>query len=303
MKAIVSTAKGLENIEVQNLPIPLIKKNEVLIKVNAIGVNPVDWKGQESGGFGNSYILGTDISGVITKIGSEIANFQVGDEVIGSLDWNKQGAYAEFVSSEQQFLTLKPKNLSLIESAAIPMAGLTAWQGIFDILKLKRNEKIVIQAAAGGVGLFALQFAKWAGAYVIAIASKKNELFLKSLGADMVIDYQTTDFSEVLENIDAVFDSVEAPEKSFRILKKGGKYVGISSLSSPIPNELLGKYDVTASKFLFTSNSNQLEKIVSLIEQEKVTIVIDKTFPLDEAKRALEYQKKGHSKGKNILVT
>lgn len=303
MKAILSNKKGLENLEVNNLTIPLIKPNEVLIKVKAIGVNPVDWKGLESREFGNSYILGTDISGIIEKVGSEISKFKVGDEVIGSLNWKKQGAYAEFVTSEEQFLAHKSKKITFQEAAAIPLASLTAWQGLFDKLQLKKNEKIVIQAAAGGVGLFALQLAKWAGAYVIAIASKKNELFLKSLGADVVIDYRTTDFSTVLKNIDAVFDSVEIEEKSFRILKKRGRYVGLSSLSTPISENLLAQYDVVASKFLFKSNATQLEKIMSLIDEEKLRIVLDKVFPLKEAKKALEYQKKGHSKGKNILVT
>lgn len=303
MKAIISNKKGIENLEIQNLPIPLIQQNEVLIKIKAIGVNPVDWKGVESGEFGNSYILGTDISGIIEKIGSQISKFKVGDEIIGSLNWNKQGAYAEFVASEEQFLVHKPKNLTFQESAAIPMTGLTAWQGLFEQLKLCKGEKIIIQAAAGGVGLFALQFAKWAGAFVIAIASKKNESFLKSLGADMVIDYKTTDFSEILENIDAVFDSVETAKQSFKTLKKGGRYLGLSSLSTPISKELIAQYDVSASKFLFQSNSNQLKKIVSLIEQKKVNIFIDKTFSLANVKNALEYQKIGHSKGKNILIT
>ncbi|MGK0446884.1 MAG: NADPH:quinone reductase-like Zn-dependent oxidoreductase [Polaribacter sp.] len=303
MKAIIANKKGIENIELRNIPIPKIQKNEVLIKIKAIGVNPVDWKGLESGEFGDSYILGTDISGVIEKIGNEVTKFKIGDAIIGSLDWNKQGAYAEFVASEEKFLATKPKNLTFQEAAAIPMASLTAWQGIFDKLDLTKNEKIVIQATAGGVGLFALQFAKWAGAFVIAIASEKNSLFLKSLGADTVLDYNKIDFSEVLENIDAVFDSVETEGKSFKILKKGGKYVGISSLSTPISKELIAQYDVSASKYLFKSNNVQLEKIVKLIESDIVKVFIDQVFLFTEVKKALKYQKNGHSKGKNIIVT
>lgn len=302
MKAVIANKKGIENIEIKDISVPKIQQNEVLIKIKAIGVNPVDWKGLESGEFGDSYILGTDISGVIEKIGNEVTGFKIGDAIIGSLDWNKQGAYAEFVASEEKFLATKPKNLTFQEAAAIPMASLTAWQGIFDKLGLTKNEKIVIQATAGGVGLFALQFAKWAGAYVIAIASEKNSAFLKSLGADIVIDYNKIDFSEVLENIDAVFDSVETEDKSFKILKKGGKYVGISSLSTPISKKLIAQYDVSASKYLFKSNNVQLEKIVQLIESEKIKIFIDKVFSITEVKKALKYQKKGHSKGKNVIV-
>jgi NADPH:quinone reductase-like Zn-dependent oxidoreductase len=303
MKAIIANKKGIENIEIRNIPIPKIQQNEVLIKIKAIGVNPVDWKGLESGEFGDSYILGTDISGVVEKIGSEVTKFKIGDEIIGSLDWNKQGAYAEFVASEEKFLATKPKNLTFQEAAAIPMTSLTAWQGIFDKLELTKNEKIIIQATAGGVGLFALQFAKWTGAFVIAIASEKNSVFLKSLGADIVLDYNKIDFSEVLEDIDAVFDSVETEDKSFKILKKGGKYVGISSLSTPISKKLIAQYDVSASKYLFKSDNVQLEKIVKLIESDIVNVFIDQIFSFTEVKKALKYQKKGHSKGKNIIVT
>lgn len=302
MKAVIANKKGIENIEIRDIDIPKIQQNEVLIKIKAIGVNPVDWKGLESGEFGDSYILGTDVSGVIEKIGSEVTRFKIGDAIIGSLDWNKQGAYAEFVASEEKFLATKPKNLTFQEAAAIPLTSLTAWQGIFDKLGVTKNEKVVIQAAAGGVGLFALQFAKWAGAFVIAITSEKNTVFIKSLGADMVIDYNKIDFSEVLENVDAVFDSVETEDKSFKILKKGGKYVGISSLSIPISKKLIAQYDVSASKYLFKSNNVQLEKIVKLIESEKIKIFIDKTFSITEVKEALKYQKKGHSRGKNIIM-
>ncbi|WP_024769863.1 NADP-dependent oxidoreductase [Aquimarina macrocephali] len=302
MKAIIANKKGIENIEIREIDIPKIRQNEVLIKIKAIGVNPVDWKGVESGEFGSSYILGSDISGIVEGIGNKVTKFKKGDEVIGSLDWNKQGAYAEFVASEERFLTTKPKNLTFIEAAAIPMASLTAWQGIFDKLGLSKNEKIVIQATAGGVGLFALQFAKWAGAFVIAIASEKNTAFLKSLGADMVLDYNKIDFSETLENIDAVFDSVETAEESFKILKKDGKYVGISSLSTPISKKLIAQYDVTATKYLFKSNNKQLKEIVMLIENSDIKIFIDKVFSFSEVKKALKYQKNGHSRGKNIIV-
>ncbi|MEE9363712.1 MAG: NADP-dependent oxidoreductase [Cellulophaga sp.] len=247
-------------------------------------------------------MLGTDVSGVIEKIGMDVTKFKIGDAVIGSLDWNKQGAYAEFVASEEKFLATKPKNLTFQEASAIPMTSLTAWQGVFNKLGLVKNEKIVIQAAAGGVGLFALQFAKWAGAFVIAITSEKNSEFIKSLGADMVIDYNKIDFSEILENVDAVFDSVETEDKSFKILKKGGKYVGISSLSIPISKKLIAQYDVSASKYLFKSNNVQLEKIVKLIESEKIKVFIDKTFSITEVKETLKYQKRGHSRGKNIIV-
>lgn len=303
MRAITIDKTGsLDNLQMKNFPVPEISPNQVLIKVEACGINPVDWKAVLHGGFKLPYIIGTDVAGTIIKLGAGVTKFTIGDEIIGSLDWTRQGAFAEYVATETTFIVKKPANIPLVEAAAIPMASLTAWQGLFDILQLQAGQKILIHAAAGGVGIFALQFAKWKGAYVAVTSSEKNRAFLTSLGADEVINYHTTDFCTVLADFDAVFDSVSATEKSYQVLRKGGRYLSITEISQPLSAALAERYGITANKFLFHADAVQLKQIVKLIEAETVKLVIDKTFSFSDAKRALEYQQMGHSKGKNILI-
>ena len=300
MKALLVNENGsLDNLKIEDVPIPKIESNQILVKVKACGINPVDWKGIIMNFFKTPYIAGTDISGIVENVGTEVTHYKVGDEVIGSLEWAKQGAFAEFVETQEKYLAFKPKNLTFEEAAALPLAGLTAWQGLFDKLELQAGQKILIQAAAGGVGLFAVQFAKWKGAYVVAVASEKNEAFLKSFGADEVLNYKTIDFSKIAKDFDAVFDSMASAEQTMQIVKKGGKYV---SLTANPPDELAKSYGITATNLLFQSNAQQLKEIVNLVEQNKVKISVDKTFSLSDAIEALEYQKLGHSKGKNILT-
>ncbi|MBU3821527.1 NADP-dependent oxidoreductase [Flavobacteriaceae bacterium XHP0103] len=300
MKAIRIHEKGaIDNIQTEDIPKPNINPNQVLVKVKACGINPVDWKSTIYGYFQMPYTLGTDISGVIEAVGSEVTEYKVGDQVIGSLEWATQGAFAEYVATEPKYLAPKPKNLNFEEAAAVPLVSLTAWQGVFDKLNLQKGQKILVQAAAGGVGLFAIQFAKWKGAEVIGIASQKNESFLKSFGVDGIIDYKTTDFSKISPDFDAVFDSMASSELTIPLLKKGGSYVSITAKPS---EELTAKHHVTASNFLFHSNNKQLKTIVDLIEQDQIKVFLDKQFALTEAKAALKYQHEGHSKGKNVLV-
>lgn len=303
MKAIILGKNGsLDNLEIKEQSIPELLPQQVLIKVTACGINPVDWKAILHGGFKLPYVVGSDISGTVIKTGAAVTKFNAGDEVIGSLNWDKQGAFAEYVTTETTCILKKPVNISLAEAAAIPMAGLTAWQGLFDILQLQRGQKILIHAAAGGVGIFALQLAKWKGAYVAVTASLKNHSILVSLGADEVIDYQSHDFSKILKNFDAVFDSVAATEKSYQVLKPGGRYVSITEISQPLSAALSESYGIIARKFLFKADAEQLQQIVALIEKGKLKLFIDSTFYFTDIRRALEYQKEGHSRGKNILI-
>jgi NADPH:quinone reductase-like Zn-dependent oxidoreductase len=300
MKAIRIHEKGaIDNIKIEELPKPSIKPNQVLVKVKACGINPVDWKSTVYGYFEMPYTLGTDISGVIEAIGTDVKDYNVGDAVIGSLNWATQGAFAEYVATETQYLALKPKNLSFEEAAAVPLAALTAWQGLFDKLNVQAGQKVLIQAAAGGVGLFAVQLAKWKGAYVVGVASSKNEAFLKSLGVDEIIDYKTADFSKIAPDFDAVFDSMASSEQTIPLLKKGGNYVTITAKPS---EDLVQKHGVTAAHFLFQSNPEQLKNIVNLIEQNLVKVFLDKIFKFTEANAALKYQHEGRSRGKNVLV-
>jgi NADPH:quinone reductase-like Zn-dependent oxidoreductase len=303
MKAIMLKIKGsFDNVVVEEIAKPSIAADEILVKVYAAGVNPVDWKAVLNGYFGYPLILGSDIAGVIEAVGEEVKNYKPGDEIIGSLEWQKQRAFAEYVATKEKYITQKPKNLSLQESAAIPLASLTAWQALFDHAHLQQGEKIVIHAAAGGVGLFAVQFAKWKGSYVIGTASERNIDFLKSVGVDEVIDHTKYQLTERVNNVDAVLDTVgtqEVQEESFKVLKPRGKYV---SITAGPREELLKKYEISATRFLFHSNPVQLKQIVQLIEEGKVKVFIDKTFPLTEARAALEYVHKGRTRGKVVLT-
>ena len=303
MKAVIAKAKGsFDNVVVEEINKPTIQSDELLIKVYAAGVNPVDWKTVLNGYFPLPIILGSDIAGIIELTGSEVKNYKAGDEIIGSLEWQKQSAFEEYVATKEKYITYKPKNLSFTEAAAIPLASLTAWQALFDHAHLQKGEKIVIHAAAGGVGLFAVQFAKWKGAYVIGTASKKNIDFLKSVGADEVIDYTKYKLSEKVNNVDAVLDTVGTPEvqeESFNALKPRGRYV---SITAGPREELLKKHEISATRFLFHSDPTQLKQIVQLIEEGKLKVFIDKTFPLTQAREALEYVHQGRTRGKVVLA-
>ena len=303
MKAVFIKEKGsFDNVVIEEIAKPVIAADEILVKIKAAGVNPVDWKAAMHGIFNPPHILGTDIAGIIEATGKDIKNYKPGDEIIGSLEWAKQSAFAEYVTTKEKYITYKPKNLSFAESAAVPLAALTAWQGLFDHGNLQAGQKVIIHAAAGGVGLFALQFAKWKGAYVVATASERNIDFLKSVGADEVIDYTKYKLTDKTKNADVVLDSVATPEvqlESFKALKPGGKYV---SITAGPREELLKGFDISATRFLFISNPEQLKQIAQLIEEGKVKVFIEETFPLTEAKEALIHVHKGRTRGKVVLV-
>jgi NADPH:quinone reductase-like Zn-dependent oxidoreductase len=248
-------------------------------------------------------ILGSDIAGVIEAVGADVKDYKPGDEIIGSLQWDKQSAYAEYVATNEKYITYKPKNLSLQESAGVPLASLTAWQALFDHGQLEAGQKVVIHAGAGGVGLFALQFAKWKGTHVIVTASERNIDFLKSVGADEVVDYTKYKLSGKVKDADMILDSIATPDvqlESFKALKKGGRYV---SIAGGIREELKKDFNIHATRFLFISNPDQLRQIVQLIEEGKVKVFIDKAYPLTEAKDALIYLHTGRARGKVILTT
>lgn len=303
MKAVIVREKGsFDNVHVEEVSKPVIQADEILVKITAAGTNPVDWKAVLNGYFQMPLILGSDIAGAIEAVGNDVKNYKPGDEIIGSLEWQKQSAYADYVATKEKYITNKPKNLSLEESAAIPLASLTAWQALFDHGHLKPGQKIVIHAGAGGVGLFALQFAKWKGAYAIVTSSERNIDFLKSVGADEVIDYTKYKLSDKVRDVDVILDSVATPKvqlESFKALKKGGRYVSITAG----PREELQKgFDIYSIRFLFHSDPEQLKQIVQLVEEGKVKVFIDKTYPLTEAKEALTYLHTGRARGKVVLV-
>lgn len=303
MKAIQIKEYGDESVlNYMDVVRPEPKADEILVKIHAASVNPVDWKIRDGKGekFGMKLplILGADFAGTVEKIGTEIKKFKKKDEVYGKI---LIGCYAEYVIVKENELSEKPKNLDYKEASSVPMGALTSWQAIFETAKLKSGQKILIHAASGGVGSMAVQLAKAKGAYVIGTASASNKDFVKDLGADEFIDYTSTNFEEVVNNVDVVYDTIggDTQKRSFQVLKEGGYLV---SLVQDPSEELLKKYKVEGKVIASVANPKQLEKITQLIEEKKVKVHLEKVFPLSEAKKAQKLSKNGHVRGKIILV-
>ena len=281
---------------------PEPKENEILVKVLAAAVNPVDLKIRNGKGkdFGMKLplILGADFAGKVEEVGSEIRGFKKQDEVYGKI---LTDCYAEYVLVKEDELSKKPSNLDFENAASIPMGSLTAWQAIFDTAKLKSGQKILVHGASGGVGSMAVQIAKAKGAYVIGTASAQNKDFVNSLGADEFIDYSSTNFEDVVKDVDVVFDPIggDTHKRSYQVLKKGGFLVSLVQQPS---EDLMKKYNVQAAVMASQPNPKQLEEITGLIEKGKIKTRIEKVFPFSEVKEAHRLSEEGHVNGKIILV-
>jgi len=306
MKAVrIHEYGGPEVLSIDEIPIPQPAPDEVLIKVHSTSVNPVDWKireGQRKDKFPAKLplTLGWDVSGTVEEVGEKVSAFKKGDEVYGRPDPTKNGAYAEYIVVKANIISLKPTSIGHTEAAAVPLAGLTAWQGLFDHGLLKSGQKVLIHAAAGGVGTYAVQFAKWKGAYVIGTASDTNTDFLKRLGVDEVIDYKMEDFESVVKDVDLVLDTVgkETQLKSLNILKEGGRV--ITTLMPEFVAEAKVK-KVRLIGFMAQSIPAQLTEIAGLIDSGKVKPIIDKVLPFTSAKQAQMESEQGHIRGKIVL--
>lgn len=306
MKAIrIHEFGGPDVLSIDEIPVPQPEKDEVLIRVHATSVNPVDWKireGQRKEKFPSKLplTLGWDVSGVIESLGDQVGHFRKGDEVYGRPDPTKNGAYAEYIVVKANLLSIKPISIGHTEAAAVPLAGLTAWQGLFDHGLLKEGQKVLIHAAAGGVGTYAVQFAKSKGAYVIGTASDQNIDFLKRLGADEVIDYNMESFETILHDIDLVLDTIggDTQLKSIDVLKPGGRL--ITTLAPEFVSEAKAK-NVHLSSYMAQSIPKQLEEIAELIDAGKVKPVIDQVLPFTDARKAHLSNEQGHTRGKIVL--
>ena len=280
---------------------PEPKSNEILVKIKAAAINPVDVKirnGQgKDWGMQLPLILGADFAGIIEDLGEEIKSYKKGDEVYGKI---LLGCYADFVIVKEDELSLKPTTLDFDHAASIPMGALTAYQAIFDTAGLISGQKILVHGASGGVGAMAVQLAKAKGAYVIGTASGSNEEFVKSLGVDEFIDYKISKFEEIVKDMDVVFDPVggDTNKKSYQVLKKGGFLV---SLVQEGDKELMTKYDVTAKVMSSHPDPLQLEEITKLAENGKLKTRVSKIFPLSDVAEAQKASQNGHVKGKIIL--
>jgi len=311
MKAIVLTkAGGVENLIMQEVAQPIIKENEVLVKVNAIGLNPADVKPKYVDemlnmlfGTERPIILGWDIAGTISEVGSEVSNFKVGDKVFGMVNFPGVGnAYAEYVAAPADHLALMPQGASYEEAVASTLAALTALQILEG--RVKKGDKVLIHGGSGGVGHFAVQIAKSLGAYVYTTASTKNGDFVKSLGADEHIDYNKVKYEEVLSDIDFVLDifGPESAETSIKVLKKGGTIYSTALME--VPESLTNKAKeagVNVSGLLVKSSAKDMNTIKKMMEEGTLKPTIDKVFPFEDMRDAHTAVEKGGLVGKVVV--
>ena len=295
---------GPEVLHLEQIEPPRPSPGEVLIRVQAAGVNPVDAKIRE-GKFpliGQSQlplVLGRDVCGAVAAINGSPPGLRVGDAIFALLDWHL-GAYAEYARVAAALCCVKPKSLDVQHAGAVPLAALTAWQGIFTHGKLKAGQTVLIHGSSGGVGHFAVQLAKHVGAHVIATASQSNIAFVTALGAHTVFDCLKSDFSDLGPEVDVVFDLVggETQQRSWKVLKPGG--ILVSTLGKP-DERTANSLGVRSAGYMTEPNREQLDQIAALIETGKVVVSLSRTFDLAEARAAHLYLQNDHPRGKVVL--
>jgi NADPH:quinone reductase-like Zn-dependent oxidoreductase len=306
MKAVrIHNYGGPEVLQYEEAPRPQPQAGEVLIRVHAAGVNPIDWKVRE--GHMKDFwphklplIPGWDLSGVVEELGRGASRFKIGDEVYSVPDPTRDGAYADYIVVRESELALKPNLLHHIRAAVVPLAALTAWQALFDTAQLQSGQRVLIHAGSGGVGHLAVQLAKWRGASVFSTASTTNQGFLRELAVDEPIDYTQQRFENVARNIDVVLDTIggETQERSWSVLKKGGVLV---SLVQPPSEEKAKALGVRGTFVAGHPSGTQLAEIAKIIDSGKLAPVIDRILPLSEVRRAHELSQSGHTHGKIAL--
>lgn len=279
---------------------------EILVRVNATSVNPVDWKTRSGGGAagmfddGGPFVLGWDVSGVVEAVGPGVNRFRVGDEVYGMPRFPHPGrTYAEYVTAPSRHFARKPAGLDHVHAAAVPLVGLTAWQALVETAELEAGQRVLVHAAAGGVGHVAVQIAKARGAYVIGTASAGKHEFLRGLGADELVDYRTTDFAEVVHDVDVVLDLIggDYPARSVPTLRPGGLLVTIASGDDAATVPAV----VRTTWVLVEPDHAGLEQITALVETGRLRVEVDSVLPLARAAEAHELGEKGRTRGKIVL--
>ena len=316
-------------LQTMEVPTPEIRDNDVLVQVHAAGVNPLDAK-IRSGEFKLilpyrlPLILGNDVAGIVVGAGPGVKRFKSGDEVFARPDKDQIGAFAEYIAMNENDVELKPKSLSMQEAASLPLVSLTAWQALVEKANLQKGQKVFIQAGSGGVGAIAIQLAKHLGATVATTTSEGNVEMVKSLGADVVIDYRKDDFERVLKDYDVVLNSQDGKtlNKSLQVLRPGGKLI---SISGP-PDQEFGKeigagwfvgtvlrflswgvrrkakrLNVDYSFLFMRANGSQLSEIASLVDSGVIRPVVDRAFPFSQTNEALAYVETGRAKGKVVV--
>ena len=331
MKAFVLDRYGKQRpLQLTDVPLPSLRDDEVLVEVHAAGVNLLDDKLRKGEfklfmKYDMPLILGHDLAGVVVKVGPQVRQFKVGDEVYGRADDFRIGSFAEFIPVKESSLAPKPATLTMQEAASLPLVGLTAWQALVEMAALKKGQSVFIQAGSGGVGTFAIQLAKHLGARVATTTSTGNVALVKRLGADIVIDYKTQDFEDVLRDQDVVLNSQDGKtlKKSVRVLKPGGKLISISGppdpafgrqIAAPAPLRgvlwllSLGVRRQTSSRgidyrFLFMrAEGSQLREISRLVDAGAIRPVVDKVYPFAATNEALAHVEGGRAKGKVVVA-
>ena len=306
MKAIVAHQYGgPEVLKFEDMPIPTPKADEMLVKVFAAGVNSFDGtlrsgKYAKPNGTQLPWHPGYDIAGIVEKVGGKVSKFKVGDPVYAMINLLKGGGYAEYALAKETDAALKPATISFLEAAGAPSVALTAWQAMVDKANVQSGQTVLIHGGSGGVGMFAIPFAKIRGAKVFATASTANQDFLKQLGADVAIDYKTQKFEDVAKGVDVVIDAVggETLVRSYPIVKKGGIIV---SLSDNVDKAQLDKYGIRGTSLVVQNSGDELAQIGKLIDQGKIKVIVSETFPLVDANKAQAKADLGHTRGKIVL--
>jgi NADPH:quinone reductase-like Zn-dependent oxidoreductase len=331
MKAfVVDKYKKKGALRLANVPEPELRDDDVLVQVHATAVNLLDSKIRDGEfklilPYRPPFVLGHDVAGTVVRTGSKARRFKAGDEVYARPRDHRIGTFAEFMAINEADVALKPKNLNMAEAASIPLVGLTAWQALVEVGKVKPGQKVFIQAGSGGVGTFAIQLAKYLGATVATTTSAKNAELVKSLGADVIIDYKTQDFGKVLSGYDLVLNSQDSKtlDKSLRVLKAGGRLISISGPPDPAFAKEHGlnlflqqvmrllssgirrrskRRGISYSFLFMAANGGQLGKITSLIEAGDIRPVMDQVFPFEKTNAALDYVETGRAKGKVVVA-
>jgi NADPH:quinone reductase-like Zn-dependent oxidoreductase len=317
MKAFVLKANGgIENLVLSEVDIPEIKSDEVLIKVKAISVNPVDTFARQNKNTVQAIlkprtdkeilILGLDISGTVVEVGASVKEFETGNDVFGMVNFSGHGkAYAEYVAAPANQLALKPENVSHVEAAGATLTALTAWQALVNVAKVHSGEKVLIHAAAGGVGHYAIQIAKSFGAYVIGTASAVNGDFVKQLGADEFIDYTAEKFEERVKDADIVLESIPGNDhllRSVKAAKKGGRVISIKSSPEGATVELIREKELFFQRILVRSNGEDMKEIAKLLNDEKLHSHISHTYEFKDLPKAHLQLETGKTRGKIVVV-
>jgi alcohol dehydrogenase len=310
-------------------PHPAPGEHDVLVKIHAASVNPVDFKIRDGKlkpvlRYRLPFVLGSDLAGEVVEVGKAVRHFKAGDQVYGRANKMRIGSFAEYIAISESDIALKPASLDMVHAASVPLVALTAWQAFHDEFKLHRGQKVLVHAGSGGVGVFAIQIAKHLGANVATTTGTANVEWVRSLGADRVIDYRKQDFAQQLDDIDLVLDTIggETLEKSFEVLKPHGTIVSISGPPDPAFAKSIGAnfFVATAMRlmsrrirrlaekrrmhyqfFFMHPSGKQLRKIAALIDAGELRTVVDRVFPFAQAKDALAYVESGHAKGKVVI--